>query len=567
MKNNVTVIAIALICILFCGHAYSQQNVHIDGTVTGAQYSNPINGAKAVLIKNATNARVDSTYTNSQGQYSMDYVWSGTNGPDNLENKLYPNPYTNQTNIEIGVEKNDNHTMLITGTDGKTLLQADLPLSAGQNKITLTGGQTGMHLITLTNGENTKTYKAMQTESTGSPINYTSTSTGTTGPTLKSGAWDGIMVGDEARLEFTKNGYFLKDTVFVIQPNQTINQIMEQIPHNFTTTLKPFLKDGTQITTINPNFTIKIEWSDGTTNTYPVANGQINIQKEIYTNPNGSLGTAWISNDTTKTNGFGVLNWSIGRQPHQVTNRPNIYQNVSSNHMANVEYQTEIPLDSLDQKVIYHYTIRNKAETQSGQYQNLDSEFSRGLVESSGGSKSGMFIDLAPYSVADSLDLVRFGFNLDTGTPNTPANQTRVDNIFQLTINLRYLPNGDTLLPPHRIYTIANFSDPKWQEVVTRNYENVVMTYLHNSTPGVGREWSSTHTYNGNLRLKNTTANYNEFNNDATIFEENFSAITGEEEGVGGLSPYIWNATTSQPSQYGKSISTIPALLNLGTGQ
>ncbi len=73
--------------------------------------------------------------------------------------------------------------------------------------------------------------------------------------------------------------------------------------------------------------------------------------------------------------------------------------------------------------------------------------------------------------------------------------------------------------------------------------------------------------HHSELRLKNTSASYNEFNNDATIFEETFSAVTGEEEGSGGLSPYIWNATTSQPSQYAKSISTIPALLHLGTGQ
>jgi len=95
----------------------------------------------------------------------------------------------------------------------------------------------------------------------------------------------------------------------------------------------------------------------------------------------------------------------------------------------------------------------------------------------------------------------------------------------------------------------------------------MIRTSYSNGTPGNGRFWASTYTYNGKLRLESTLAHYNTVNTDAQIFEEDFSAVTGEEEGVGGLAPYVWNATTNLPSDYAYSISAIPALLNLGTGQ
>jgi hypothetical protein len=552
--------------LLIFGSAFSQ-NINVKGTIKGSHYNNNLADVTVYLIKNLNNTIVDSTTTDAEGKYNMNVVWTKKNKYDHLEDKLYPNPYLEQTNIILSVEESDNYRMLVTSADGKELLKTSLKLTQGNNNITLNGGDAGLHTITITNDKTKKSYKAIQKTSTNSPITYDVTTADESKSNFKSVEEDILMIGDEATIKVVnKNNseYLNADTSFIISPSQTINKTMEQIPHTFTTTLKPYLEDGTSVLTLNLGFYVNIDWTDET-KTYPVNNEVIQIVKDIYRLPNGSLGFAWISNDTSGADG--VLNWSIGRRPKQVTNRANPYQNETTGPLE-PEYKTQMPLDSLDEKIIHHYLIRKRAETQPGQFEALNSFFSGGLITSSGGGiGASTFIDLKKYGVADSLDLVRFGFNLDSGLPNTPEDQEKLDSLFQLAINTRYFENGDTLLPPHRIYTIANFSDPRWQEVVARGYENVVSTYFYNGTPENSRAWSFLYTYNGKPRLKNTSANYNNVNNDAQIFEENFSAITGEEEGVGGLAPWIWNATTSQPSQYAKSISTIPAILNLGTGQ
>jgi hypothetical protein len=178
-----------------------------------------------------------------------------------------------------------------------------------------------------------------------------------------------------------------------------------------------------------------------------------------------------------------------------------------------------------------------------------------------------MFIDLKNYTTADSLDIVQKGFNETTGEPMSQEQLTRAMNILMLAIQTRYLPNGDTLLPPHRIYTIDSNNDPRWQAVIARGGDNSIKTTYYTGPPANGRTWASTYTYNGELRLKNSSAMYNINETTGVIFAENFSAVTGETEGAGGLTQYIWTSTTNSPTQYAKSISTIPVLLNLGTGQ
>jgi hypothetical protein len=94
----------------------------------------------------------------------------------------------------------------------------------------------------------------------------------------------------------------------------------------------------------------------------------------------------------------------------------------------------------------------------------------------------------------------------------------------------------------------------------------IYVTY-HDGTPENSRAWASSYTYNGELRIKNTSSSFNIYNTDGTIFEEDISALVGGVESSGSLSDKVWNATLNLPSDYAYSISTIPVLLNLGTGQ
>ncbi len=548
---------------------YYDNTVNINGHVTGIPNNNPLANSKVVIIKANNNIRIDSTYTDTSGFYNKKFIVSLTGEKENETAKdiIYPNPYSEQTNIETYIKETGNYKIMVRGADGKNLYTSSIALEQGENTITLNGGQTGIELITLTGENFQKTYKAIKISNDNSPINLDIKNSEPFAPKKLKSTLDDIilLVGEDIIMEFSKDGYNTENKSLTVAANNIVDAQLQQTPYTFTTTLKPFLETGEPVTVLNPNFTVTVNWSDGTTQTYPVNNGQININKDIYKNADGTLGTAWISNDTTGVDG--VLNWSIIRQIKQKTNRPNVAQNETSAGVLIPDYKTSISLDSLDGKTLHYYTIRKRAETQPGVYEALNSGFSIGLYGSSGGLGTSMFIDLKPYGVADSLDLVRFSFNLDNGVANTPAEQTRLDERFQQAINVNYLQNGDTLLPPHRVYTISSFSDPKWQALTARGYENVVYTTYYNSTPENGRLWASTYTYNGYLRSQCSLAKYNIYDNNAIIFTEDFSAVNFEEEGAGGMVQYVWNGPTNQPAEYAYSIAAIPKLLNLGTGQ
>jgi hypothetical protein len=544
------------------------ETYNISGTVTGNIYQNPIPNAK-ILIYTPDNPTtpLDSVFTDENGYYNKNLTFTTTvptNPEQTLENKIYPNPYTNSTNINVNTQNEGTYTLTITNTNGQTLSTQQLNLDKGQNQINLTGGNKGLNIITLQNENEQHTYKAIQTANTGAT--HKATKTQSNNPDYKS-----TNTPDSLRLRILAPQYYTADTNIKLVPVAIAEIEMIQEPYEFNTTIKPYLETGHSPLTINPTFSITIDWPQqgiipATTQTYPLINEEININKYMYPH-NGTLGTAQIYNDTTDNDmdGFWAQNWSLGRLPQQKSNRPNIYQNEEFALIP--EQKTTMPLDSLQGRTIHHYVIKNKAETQPGVYENLDSEFTRGLMGSTGNWVStGMFIDLKPFAVADSIDIVLKEYNETTNIPMEQWQLDRVTTTLNAILATKYLPNGDTLLPPHRFYSITNTSDPKWQALIARGFENSVRLAFHNGTPGNGRTWELNYTYNGHLRLKYTYAKFNIDNSNGILLAEIISAIAGVEEGTGGLTTYVSNPDML-PTEYCKSISAMPVLFNLGSGQ
>ncbi len=98
------------------------QNIHINGNVKGSHYNNNLNEAKVVAIKVSNGTRVDSTYTDSNGNYNMNFLWTKINENENLESKLYPNPYTNQTTINVNNVSNKTYQLSIFDLNGQKQL-------------------------------------------------------------------------------------------------------------------------------------------------------------------------------------------------------------------------------------------------------------------------------------------------------------------------------------------------------------------------------------------------------------------------------------------------------------
>lgn len=550
--------------------------ITIDGHVTrGAPFAGEVlPNTKVYFFYPEDAIPFDSAVTNSNGYYTrtFDFVKVPVLDEDFLKGlKVFGNPFVDEATIGVGVPEDDNYLLRVFDVSGRIILSQEVNLSEGNNVVTLSGlGDPGVKVVSFSNGKEVYTEKIVQSYSNSFSPGAEVVSSGFDSGSLKNTEFiaDSLLIRYVPEAGAYLNFASLDRIVEAVTSTQDAE--LTQLPYNFSTTLKPFLETGEPVTNVSPGFFVNVDFGEGDEQ-YFVDDGEISIEKALYPHAD-YLGTLWISNDTSSyvVDGVsnGVLNWTLIRRPHQKTNRPNVAQNESSNHMAYVAYETEVPQDSLDQQVLYLYTIRKKAETQIGVYESMNSSFSRGLVESSGNIKSSMSIDLAPFGVADSLDVVRFGFNYDTDIPNTPEQQQRINNLVQLALETRYLQNGDTLLPPHRVYTIMSYSDPRWQELIARNYENLFRVAYYNGSPENTRIWSSTYTYNGELRLQKTFAKVNVNNNNAQIFAENFSAVTGMEEGAGqNLSIYIWNTTFGAPSAYAHSISAVPALLNLGTGQ
>jgi hypothetical protein len=487
----------------------------------------------------------------------MNFLYTGLPESAASGNRLYPNPFSGITTMRYNATGSGVYVLKVSGMDGTCRYNRELVLREGLNNITIAGGEKGILIISLGNDLEQVSFKALQTTNTGSPL-FADVSEGVnTG--LKS-----AMKADSLHFLFMKAGYNDTTAVRQVEPILTeVNGTLHQQQDTLHFTLLPFLETGLPVTTINPTFSVSIDWEDGTTTTHM---GEVmNISKTFY-KLNDSFGTALIYNDTTDNDmdGFWVQNWSLGRLPQQKSNRPNIYQNEEFALIP--EQKTTIPLDSLQGRIIHHYVIKNKAETQPGVYENLDSQFTRGLMTSSGGYLTGMFIDLKPFGIADSIDIVLKEYNETTNTPMEQWQLDRVTTTLNAILATKYLPNGDTLLPPHRFYSIANTSDPKWQALIARGFENSVILAFYNSTPANGRYWSLNYTYNGHLRIKNTFAKFNANDSNGILLAEIISAIAGVEEGTGGLTTYV-STPEMLPTEYCKSISAMPVLFNLGSGQ
>lgn len=572
MKNlQIIISGIILIAGLFLGGQVYSQNVYFNGIVKGVPNYNNLNGAKVVAIKTETEARVDSTYTNANGNYNMQFIWDGVSNHEKLEDKVYPNPYTNQTKINTFTTEDGIYRLLVTGIDGKTFLNTSVNLESGNNTLNLNGGQAGIHLITLANNKTSKTYKAVQTESTGAPITYNLVHTDFSGPILKSGLEDIILVGDEVRLEFTKDGYILGDTTFIVQPNNVANKQLQQVPYVFSTILKPFLDDGTPITTLSPGWNTTIEFPSapqgpGTKTYTPDGNNEIVIQENFYP-LNGELGNAIMHHDTSNYTvggvSNGVLSWIVLGDENQQTNQANLAQTSSTNLIP--EVNTTVSLDSLNGKIVHYYTLRKKAEGQPGVWYSMDAQPVTGFMLSSGELTTSGFVKIPP-AAADSLIFAVRTTNETTGQPTPSAQLDRTENEENKILALYTLQNGRELLPPHSMDRTQP-GDATWNKIQGRGYVNTVILTFYNGTPANTRAWKNDYTYNGELRLDFSVARYNTTSTDGQIYTENYSATSGIEEGTGDLGIYVYNGSTGNPTQLAGTMARWVKIVDLGSGQ
>lgn len=553
---------------------YSQQDINVNGVVTGLPNNNFVDSVKVVAVKVSNDARVDSAYTDASGFYNMDFIWTGNREREVLESKLFPNPCIDERNIIMDAVSSDDYRLRILNSNGQLILSKDVRLERGGNQITLNGGQAGVYFITLTNGVERQMFKSVQTAGSNLPINVPLISSGVNLSRLKSGLEDILMVGDEVRLEFSypntnpKNSYNSKDTTFTIASNQTIDQQLQQMAYLFSTTFKPFLDDGAPVTTISPGWTTTLDFPApvGTKVYVPNGNNEINIQESFFP-LNGELGNVVMHHDTSNYTVAGVengvLSWIVLRTQNQPTEVRNKVQTSSSDLIP--EATTIAPLDSLDGRTLNYYTLPKKAETQPGTWYRMDYGMVRGLMASSGdGLETSKFIQVPPYGHVVLMSTV---YDNDLTKFPTQANMDRAIGEYNKAINLTMMANNDGISQPTQFF-YTNRNDSIWSACQLRApiFDNVELLTFAQSSPGVGRVWTNTYTYDGEARLYFSQAEYPELATNGQIFTENYSATYGITEGSGSLGPYVYNGVTGLPTDLAGRMGRWVKILDLGSG-
>jgi hypothetical protein len=514
--------------------------VTIEGIVTDSRTNAPLNQAK-VEAQNKDNGTVfDNTYTNSSGYYNMTFLYTGLD-EDNaetpvqkpLEDRLYPNPFSKQTNIETCIQHSGDYTLLISGLDGRQYLKTDIKLKEGNNKITLTGGNKGILLINLFSSEESHNYKALNLSGTDIPFSFDISYLGKANSqelksTLDEG--DDIFSVDSVRIVYTKDGYYPKDTVVEVVSYININMALDKIPEIVDFTLKPFTVNG-EASPVD----LTVEWTDGTSDTYPTQNGEIHVYKELYT-PSPTL---TLTHDTINT-----LEWTIIREPQQKTNRPNVAQNPKQAGLPPED--TQAPLDSLNNRTLYLYLIPKEVEGPNGTLYRMDDPTVSGMMVNFIG-KTIKFNEL-PVTVADSMHIVQKSWNETTGQQMPEVDLNNAWNQQTKVVNLAYISNtNDTLFPPFMRYRAYSTSDPRWQELIARDFENSARTTFYNGTPGNGIETAVTYTYNNTIRIKTSSSKYNNVATNGQIIEEIYQQFSAITEMGGGLAGWILSGTPSDP--------------------
>lgn len=375
---------------------------------------------------------------------------------------------------------------------------------------------------------------------------------------------------DSLVTNLNKNNYTPKTLITKIKQNTSLNETLKNIPKIIDFHMNIYNTEGLVVDSIPLIF----QWKDNTQDTFTSQNGQIHIYKEDY---------SLTDTATIILNDPRFCKWTIGRRKHQSLYLLNLFQNVKVQSPVHPAPYTPpmdalIPIDILpdtfnlyvvDKWVINPLHVLNPVNHPDSLLA-MDGIYARRALNRAGYTKK-----IVPIPGLDSLDYVTFTEQYTlTGQPSgimvDTAKLNRSEYIDEQVLNLGYLPNGDTLIPPIRKYRIQNVQsqDPKWQQVVARNYDGLIYTYYKIGTPGNSGGPGIPYYNNPSvLRIKYVYSFFNQSSADNDVFEEKFEAFFWTQDPDGSSSgPFIYSTQNNGvPTPFAKKIAGIMMLFDIGT--
>lgn len=515
----------------------SGQIININGQIKDSETGAPIQGAKEVLINPTTGARLDSTYTDFLGQYNLIYNWVGLQENKNLTiDKLFPNPYTSETKINMLLNKDKEYKIMAFDNQGRILFEKSQFLTKGAYEFQISGGQAGINFITITDGERTRTYKGLQTTSTGTPLNININQM-FTNPQLKSTLDEILTEGDLAKLESSAPGYYTKDTTWTLQLNNTINLNLQKIPtiYDFNAVALNHLDTATQ------NVAINVLWSDGIETTHYGQNGIINIHRET---TNNLTDTIFITNaDTTL---YSPLMWA--RKQSNPLDEANLFQNPTVRYVP-VEPALATTSTLPDTFNLFMLVKQVADPLNPGQYIRTDSP-----------TFLGFFLQRNPWvtvrytyapQVIDSIDnfrMMRVETSTGQGELVSPELFDQICAQQDSALALFHAPYGLSWIPPIRTENVDDrTTNARYLAAQARGFDQVILT-SYNNTLGAPGIYTITPTnlntiiVNGQptIRIEKGTS---QFQLDATFgvirAEQIGNLMNGDDVNGGSSTPYL----------------------------
>jgi len=479
--------------------------IHVFTDQTLSPTNTPADNA-SIIGKNGSST-LFSGLTNSNGEFSTDIIVQYVTNPNNINERKYT-PNTITINTSRANTLDDAETFNIDGTD--LVWINDIEQTLINKNGTATGNVTDNLLIPINNAsvklynnDNNSLLGQSSTNSTGNyTLNYTYNG-------YENDLSDLFTPIDSMKFDFSAANHNPKMIVKNFENPSVTNAVLDKNAYNLNATIKLYNTKGDVITDLD---SVKITWPDGSAEMIANNNGNITLNKSLFT----------LNSDTTATITHNhpeqYLNMIIG-----TTNNSNkvewLYQTESPFALNNAK----IPLNKINNATTEAYFIPkfvNYGPDNNTQIDMTGSTVTGFLSRGPFGIVSGFRPSPAGY---DTTDIVQKLYNETTNEP-MPQNQIdRANNEIQKFLTTVNSWSHKKLLN-YRFTQIDSSTDPFFLYLTNpsgRNADNLSISTFYNSGPLNIVNISN----DGSLRIKYSTSKYNTGNTNNQIQEELFDSM------------------------------------------
>ncbi len=513
--------------------------------ISGTGYAAPLGTHPTTTVNvydKPTMILLNSTTTLPDGSYTIYFYPVGIENikPSGLSGAILRNPFRESLEVAISANETGDYLLSVSDVNGSILLTKSLSLQSGSNAITISGlGAAGLKTIQLSGYGQKITLKAIQSSS------------GAFSPSVDITHSDLSMLkntatSDSVLISFVPpSGYTGMDTTVAFQ-SQIVNYVLQQIPVEFSMVALTHKDTAVQ------NTSVKIQWGDGTTDTYASQNGFIHVSKYLYS----ITDTAYISNNDTTI----YSPWLWGRMQNHPLNQANLFQSAKqpSGGLIYIPPDPAIVKISLLPDTFNLFFQVKEVDDPMHQGQKIRTYDGIDFRTLGWGSNPGVSVKyvFVPQSV-DSIDNFRVRQDETTGLL---VSQTLFDELCQLNdsaLSLTTLKfNGIKYMPPYKTENVDYWAtDPRIIEAQNRNPsmdQSILTQYRNVGTSGCHSFTTTFNGINGQPRIYYSIAKFSQTVSKAQRLTEMIcQLINADDASTGGAGGFLV-ALPFTPTEYAR---------------